>query len=107
MYAVLWWVVLAICVAAVCGAIVVLARKGNLTGWDLGLLFAPFALWIVLVGTNLRPKSLANLIELFALVPVVALAFVARIFRVRAQIVFGCGVLVALLLYAFVPLLPE
>jgi|SRR5690242_20368201 len=100
---------MAICVGVIAAALVALSRARNSSGWDLILVIAPFFLWFVLAGTNLRPKSLANLVEFVALVPLVAIAFTVRLKfpKFRASVVFWCTLFATLSIYLFVPLLPE
>jgi hypothetical protein len=91
-----------------------LAKRRNVTLWDAGIFIAPFALWYALAVIGLRPKTLSNLVELLALVPVVSVVFVIRVFvgkqipvHRRAKVAFIVACVFAILVYALVPTLPE
>jgi hypothetical protein len=61
--------------------LLVAAVRVNEFLWSDGAsLASPFALWIALTFTQLRMKSLSNLVELFALFAFVSLCFGLRVF---------------------------
>jgi hypothetical protein len=110
----LFWSVLAASVAAVALCFIRLVRSGEVTGFDVALFLAPFGLWWVLAIANIREKSLANLLEPISLFVLLSLCFVVRTLAVgmgtsrRRSIVALCfGMIAALALYGFVPVLPE
>ena len=93
---------------------VYLARHRSVTLPDMLLFIAPFVLWYALAITGLRPKSMANLVEPLALLPILSCAFGIRTFvarqssyhrRARAALVVG--LVSAVLVYAIMPVLPE
>jgi len=110
----LFWTVVAVLVV---GAIVSALRLSRLDGfvpWDIAIFIFPLMTWLVLAMTGVRPKSLSNLMEPIVLALVILAAFVVRAFgfgryshQVRAMGTAGACVLVAVMLYAFVPLLEE
>jgi hypothetical protein len=114
MYAVLFWMVLVTSILFIIGTFIVLIRRKSLTVFDCLLFILPFAVWIALTYTWNHPKSLSNLIELFALIPILSTLFLARAFltigwsnRKKSCVAFSIAIFAATALYAFVPLLPE
>ena len=114
MYAFVFWFVLLGSLIAMIGTFVFLVRTHTLTMFDIALPILPVVLWFGLMLTGLRLKSLANLIEPFALVPILAVCLLFRAFSFRsssngkrsiAALVLGLAGAVAI--YAFVPLLSE
>jgi hypothetical protein len=104
----------AILVIAALFAGVTLFRSKGFVLSDIAIFAAPFVTWLIVSSTGMRPKSLSNLVEPIVLVPVVLLAFLIRTYtfpdlshraRSSAAAVLCCGV--AVMLYAFVPLLEE
>ena len=104
---------LLIFLAIAAASVVTLVRGSALLLDDIALLATPFLLWLALSLTGLRAKSLANLVE-----PVVVFVFVClflgiRTFgrqgtpRQRSRRALGSGLVVALLVHLFVPVLPE
>ena len=91
-----------------------LVRHRSVTLPDVALFIAPFVLWYALVISGLRPKSMSNLVEPLALLPILSCAFGIRTFvaRQRSSHRRACAALVvglvsAVLVYAIVPILPE
>jgi len=110
----IFWLVLAVCVVAALAAFVILARKKAIVPWDMALFVVPFIFWWCLLSTNLRPKTLSNFIEPFALLPILAVIFVVRAFagrnlthEKRSKVVFIIGMIATLGIYVLVPGLPE
>ena len=92
----------------------VAAEDDALKPMDILAGIAPFVVWFLLLFLWHRPKSLANLVEPFALVPVVGIALAVRAFAfgarshvVRSSVALVVCVVAAVALYAFVPVLPE
>jgi len=109
-----FWIVLAASGLAVVITAAVLIRSGNVTMWDIALFVLPLVLYFVLLLTVSHPKSLANLFEPFALIPIVSACFLIRVFafrttghQKRSAIALLCALLATILIYFFVPLLPE
>lgn len=82
--------------------------------WDIALVSVPFGVWWLLVAANLRVKSLSNFIELLTLIPVLATVLAIRTYiatqrpqMARPQVAFAIGLAFTVLLYTFVPALPE
>ena len=110
----MFWFVLCAALALAIFSFISLARRKAITNWDIALIFVPFFAWWALALMNLRLKSLSNLIEPFALIVFIALLLTIRAFAVPAQsqpvtsrIVFVIGLTAAIVLYIFVPALPE
>jgi peptidoglycan/LPS O-acetylase OafA/YrhL len=100
-------------IAALFAAVTLFRSKGFVLS-DLAIFTAPFVTWFIASLTGMRPKSLSNLAEPIVLVSVVLLAFLVRTYtfpglshraRSAAAVAVCCGV--AVMLYAFVPLLEE
>ena len=105
----LFWSVLGASAAAVVAILTRLRRGSGVSPWDIALVFVPGMIWFALAISGFRLKSLSNLAEFFALFPITAglLAVRWKLSSAAAPAIFGCGVLAALLLYVFVPVLPE
>jgi len=97
--------------AAVWALVFLLSEKHAVTLWDVLLLFAPPALWFLLMVSGLRPVSLSILlVEPFVLVPILATCFVTRVFAFpatshtkRSTVALVIGLLATTIFYAFVP----
>jgi hypothetical protein len=115
MFAVFFWSVLgAFAILAIGSLAWVSAEENGLVPTDLLMLLAPFVLWFLLLFLWRRPKSLSNLVELFALVPIIGTCLAVRAFgfNARSHIMRSSVALVVCLaatvaLYAFMPVLPE
>jgi hypothetical protein len=113
-YDLLFWCVQTAALLAVVLAYVTLVKRKLVTNLDIVSILAPIGIWFCLMIFGNNPKSLANLIELFALFPLVAALLVVRTFFLagwsngkRSFTAFASGIVVAVALYDFVPLLPE
>ncbi len=115
MHAILFWSIMAAsALLALVSLAWITAEENGLRVTDVGILVAPWATWFLLLVAWHHPKSLSNLIEPFALVPVVGICLAIRAFgftrrshAVRSWVALGTCILAALALYAFVPALPE
>ena len=114
MYATAFWAIEVVSLIAIVATLAFLVRTHAVTTYDVALLILPFALWFILTMTGVRPKSLSNLTEAFALLPILAICLLLRSFRSlkwsnthRSMVSLVLGLSGAVAIYAFVPLLPE
>src|SRR5437870_33504 len=109
MIAIAFWsaAVLLVAVAAMAGD--TLLRSRNFVWWDAVIFTSPLVLWLMLLLTGFRPKSLANLIEPIIVAGVVLLAFTLRTFafrrhshKARSIAAAGLSCAVTIMLYVLV-----
>jgi hypothetical protein len=113
-YPIIFWSMQALSLVALVWVYTKLEKSKSATNFDVALFFVPFVLWIALMSTGLRPKSLANLIEPFVIFPLLLGCLSLRTFALpnwsnqnRSQIGFLAGLFVALAVYFLMPALPE
>lgn len=111
---IIWSVLVAFALLALVSLAWVTAEDNGLRVTDILVVIVPFILWFLLFFLWHRPKSLSNLVEIFALVPVVgiclavrAFAFGTRSHTIRSLAALAACIVVTVALYAFVPSLPE
>jgi hypothetical protein len=109
-----WSVMVASALLALASLAWVTAEKNGLRSTDILVVIVPFVLWFLLLLLWHRPKSLSNLIEPFALVPVVGMCLAVRAFAfgkrshtIRSSAALAVCIVATVALYAFVPVLPE
>ena len=109
-----WSIIIASALLALVSLAWVTAEEDGLRVTDILVVIVPFVLWVLLLFLWHRPKSLSNLIEPFALVPVIGICLAVRAFAfgmhshtIRSLIAFVFGILATVALYALVPVLPE
>lgn len=115
MIATLFWSALgAFAILALVSLAWLAGEEGSLKATDILVVIAPFIVWLLLLFFWQRPKSLSNLVEPFALVPIIATALAVRAFgfskrshTARSVVAFTVCVIAAVGLYALVPALPE
>jgi hypothetical protein len=115
MIAIMFWPVMgAFALLAIASLAWVTAEDDAVRVTDIFVVIAPFVLWFLLLFLWHRPKSLSNLIEPFALVPVVGICMAVRAFgfstrshTVRSSVALLACLVATVALYAFVPALPE
>jgi hypothetical protein len=113
-FAIIFWCVLGGLTLAAGGSFVFLVRRGAVTPMDGALFVVPFMAWWALAVTNLRPKSLSNLVEPIGLYAFICACFVVRTFAVqtgtnrkRSLVALCLASAAALVVYVCVPGLPE
>ena len=109
MYSIIFLLALFGAIAFIAVVVMALKSRGDLSPWDIGSAMVPCTLWFLLVTFGALPKSMSNLLEVFALLPITACFFAVRlkVAKVRPSVIFGICTMAALLLYVFVPVLPE
>lgn len=90
-------------------AVIQLWAKGELSLWDIGSVVIPSILWYFLGIGSPTPKSIANLVEVFALLTITSCFFVIRLTVARARpfVIFWICTFLAYLLHTLVPTISE
>jgi hypothetical protein len=112
--AIIFWSVLSVSLLVALASLFYLNRSKSLSYIDFALFVLPFVAWWSLALSNFRSKALANLIE-----PIGLFIFLSAVIFMRTFIItYGTNkqrsitsliidVLFAVLIYAFIPALPE